>query len=147
MLQPTPSPLQKCPEKERKQTVEEQEEELERERTQTLTASVSTAHFRPMTPPEAGEMPEQYDYLQLCEDITIDWSRAMVPGTSLRVAPSRYGCYRGGRSSGRRSWRRPFCHRGHCCRTGYHRVPRHDRHDGGSSHHAGREPRPLSDPD
>ena len=76
-------------------TAEEQAEELERERTQTPVLSPSTAPFRAMTP-EAGEMPELHDYRQLCESIFLDPSIPMVPTTSLRVAPSRYWCYRGG---------------------------------------------------
>jgi hypothetical protein len=87
MLQPTPSPPRQSQkqEDERKMTAQEQEEELERERIPTPVLSVNTVLFRPMTP-EAGEMPEQYDYLQRCEDIIIDWAIAMVPAASLRVA-------------------------------------------------------------
>jgi hypothetical protein len=94
LLQPTPSPPKEQLE-ERKLTAEEQEEELELERKQTPVLSPSTVPFSPMTP-EAGEMPEQHDYLQMCDDISMDRSIPMVPATSLRVAPSRYGCYRGG---------------------------------------------------
>jgi hypothetical protein len=45
---------------------------------------------------EQGEEPELYDYSQLCADTVIDGAIPMVSASALRVAPSRYGCYRGG---------------------------------------------------
>jgi hypothetical protein len=113
MLQPTPSPspppspirspTSPAEALERKLTAEEFDE-LQREAAaeadrlmgwQPTPEQSPGSAYSAMTP-ELEEERETYDYLQLCLDTVIDWDIPMVPASSLRVAPSRYGCYRAG---------------------------------------------------